>query len=122
MHLVSDVKGVLKPGTPPMEVLRASFPAGTVAGSPKIRAMQIIDELENLRRGPYAGSVGMIGFNGDLMEALTIRTLVMEGRGIHAQASAGIVADSRPELELLETRNKMQATVAAVARAEEELP
>jgi anthranilate synthase component 1 len=118
LHLVSDVKGRLKEGLDSLDVLRASFPAGTVTGSPKIRAMQIIDELENIKRGPYGGSMGMIGFNGDLMEALTIRTLVMDGPNVHAQASAGIVADSQPKLEYLETENKLRSSVTAVERAE----
>jgi anthranilate synthase component 1 len=118
LHLVSDVKGRLNPGLNAFDVLKASFPAGTVTGSPKIRSMQIIDELENIKRGPYGGSVGLIGFNGDLMEALTIRTLMMDGQTVHAQASAGIVADSQPELEYLETENKLMGSVAAVERAE----
>jgi anthranilate synthase component 1 len=118
LHLVSDVKGRLNPGLDAFDVLKASFPAGTVTGSPKIRSMQIIDELENIKRGPYGGSVGLIGFNGDLMEALTIRTLMMDGQTVHAQASAGIVADSQPELEYLETENKLKGSMAAVERAE----
>jgi anthranilate synthase component 1 len=118
MHLVSQVTGKLKPGVSAMDVLRASFPAGTVAGSPKIRAMQIIDELENVRRGPYGGCIGFIGFSGDLNEALVIRTLMMDGKKVHGQASAGIVADSLPELEYKETENKLKAVLKAVELAE----
>lgn len=118
MHLVSQVTGKLKPGVKPMDVLRASFPAGTVAGSPKIRAMQIIDELENVRRGPYGGAIGFLGFSGDFNEALLIRTLMMEGDRVHGQASAGIVADSLPELEYKETENKLKAVLMAVELAE----
>ncbi len=121
MHIVSDVQGRLKPGATAFDALRAAFPAGTVAGSPKIRAMQIIDEMENTRRGPYGGALGFASFSGDINEALVIRTLMMDGRRVSAQASAGIVADSRPELEFKETENKLRAVVKAVELAEGEL-
>jgi anthranilate synthase component 1 len=121
IHLVSDVEGLLKPGLDCFDVLRASFPAGTVTGAPKIRAMQIIDELENIRRGPYGGALGTISFSGSLSEALVIRTLMMDRQRVCAQASAGIVADSKPELEYKETDNKLKAVVKAVEEAEKEI-
>jgi anthranilate synthase component 1 len=121
MHLVSQVESKLLPDLDRMDVLRSSFPAGTVAGSPKIRAMQIIDELENLKRGPYGGAIGFLSFSGDLQEALLIRTLMMDGNRVCGQASAGIVADSQPELEYKETENKLKAVLKAVELAEEGL-
>ena len=113
MHMVSNVEGDVEPGLTPMELLRATFPAGTVAGAPKVRAMEIIDELEPERRGVYAGAVGYLGFNGNLDLAIAIRTGVVSGGELHVQAAAGIVADSIPQQEWLETRNKARALLAA---------
>jgi len=121
MHLVSDVSGTLDPSHTVFDALRASFPAGTVTGAPKIRAMQIIEELEGVRRGPYGGALGFVSYAGDMNDALVIRTLYMDGQRVAAQASAGIVADSQPELEWKETENKLRSVVRAVELAEEEL-
>jgi anthranilate synthase component 1 len=114
MHMVSQVEGTLRPGLGALDVLRASFPAGTVSGAPKVRAMEIIDELEPVRRGPYAGAVGYLNYGGHNMDtAITIRTMVTwEGRG-YVQAGAGIVADSDPEREYQETLNKARALLRA---------
>jgi anthranilate synthase component 1 len=113
MHMVSNVEGEVDPGLTAMELLRATFPAGTVAGAPKVRAMEIIDELEPERRGVYAGAVGYLGFNGNLDLAIAIRTGVVKAGELHVQAAAGIVADSIPQQEWLETRNKARALLAA---------
>ncbi len=113
MHMVSNVEGDVEPGLTPMELLRATFPAGTVTGAPKVRAMEIIDELEPERRGVYAGAVGYLGFNGNLDLAIAIRTGVVKSGELHVQAAAGIVADSIPQQEWLETRNKARALLAA---------
>ncbi|HEX4943938.1 MAG TPA: anthranilate synthase component I [Usitatibacteraceae bacterium] len=113
MHMVSNVEGEVDPGLTPMQLLRATFPAGTVAGAPKVRAMEIIDELEPERRGVYAGAVGYLGFNGNLDLAIAIRTGVVKSGELHVQAAAGIVADSIPQQEWLETRNKARALLAA---------
>jgi anthranilate synthase component 1 len=118
MHIVSDVKGKLRPDKDSFDVLRASFPAGTVSGSPKIRAMEIIDELENVRRGPYAGAVGYFSFTGNLDSCITIRTIIMKGKKAYVQAGAGIVADSVPSKEYEETLNKARAMLRAIAMAE----
>lgn len=114
MHIVSEVQGKLKEGKDSYDVLRAAFPAGTVSGSPKIRAMEIIDELENYRRGPYAGSVGYFGFSGNLDTCITIRTIVIKNNTAYIQAGAGIVADSMPEKEYQETLNKAKAQLEAL--------
>jgi anthranilate synthase component 1 len=118
MHLTSQVSGELAPGRTPIDVLRATLPAGTVSGAPKVRAMQIIDELEPTKRGPYAGVVCYLDFSGSLDTAIAIRTLVVgpDGRA-SVQAGAGIVADSDPEAEDLECQNKAAAILAAVAGA-----
>jgi len=113
MHMVSNVEGEVDPALTPMQLLRATFPAGTVAGAPKVRAIEIIDELEPERRGVYAGAVGYLGFNGNLDLAIAIRTGVVKDGELHVQAAAGIVADSIPEQEWLETRNKARALLAA---------
>jgi anthranilate synthase component 1 len=113
MHMVSNVEGEVDPALTPMELLRATFPAGTVAGAPKVRAMEIIDELEPERRGVYAGAVGYLGFNRNLDLAIAIRTGVVKDGELHVQAAAGIVADSIPQNEWLETRNKARALLAA---------
>jgi anthranilate synthase component 1 len=118
MHLTSQVSGLLHPGRGPIDVLRATLPAGTVSGAPKVRAMQIIDELEPTKRGPYAGVVGYFDFSGNLDTAITIRTmLVTPDGGASVQAGAGIVADSDPEAEDEECRNKAAALLAAVPAA-----
>ncbi|HRH79476.1 MAG TPA: anthranilate synthase component I [Thiobacillaceae bacterium] len=113
MHIVSNVEGRLKPDLDAMDVLRATFPAGTVSGAPKIRAMEIIDELEPTKRGVYAGAVGYLGFNGDMDVAIAIRTAVVKDETLYVQAGAGIVADSVPENEWIETRNKARAVIRA---------
>ncbi len=117
MHIVSDVQGRLRAGLDAVDVLRACFPAGTVTGAPKVRAMEIIDELEPVARGPYAGAVGYLGFSGAMDTAITIRTIVMSGNRAYVQAGAGIVADSVPEREYVETVNKAKALVRALERA-----
>ena len=120
MHLVSGVHGTLAPGKDQFDVLRACFPAGTVSGAPKIRAMEIIEELEPERRGPYAGSVGYFGFSGNMDFCITIRTFIMQGDDLWVQAGAGIVADSVPALEYQETINKSMGLRRAVELAEKE--
>ena len=118
MHIVSNVTGALRDGMSAMDVLRATFPAGTVSGAPKIRAMEIIDELEPVKRGVYSGAVGYLSWNGRNMDtAIAIRTAVIKGHTLHIQAGAGIVADSLPELEWKETMNKGRAIFRAVALA-----
>jgi anthranilate synthase component 1 len=118
MHIVSDVVGTLKPGLRPIDALRACFPAGTLSGAPKIRAMEIIAELEADQRGPYGGAIGFFNRDGDLETAITIRTLVLKDGVAHIQVGAGIVADSDPPTEYQETINKANATLVAVAEAE----
>jgi anthranilate synthase component 1 len=118
MHIVSNVEGRLKPGLSAMDVLRATFPAGTVSGAPKIRAMEIIDELEPVKRGVYAGAVGYLGWNGNMDTAIAIRTAVIKAGTLHIQAGAGVVYDSQPRLEWKETMNKGRAVFRAVAMAE----
>lgn len=118
MHIVSDAVGKLASGKDIFDVLRASFPAGTVTGAPKIRAMEIIDELEPTRRGPYAGLVGYFSFSGNLDSCITIRTLVIKKDKAYVQAGAGIVADSRPRSEYQETQAKAKALILAVERAQ----
>jgi anthranilate synthase component 1 len=118
MHLVSEVRGTLKPGLDAVAALAACFPAGTVSGAPKVRAMEIIDELEPTRRGPYAGAVGYIGWGGRSLDtAIAIRTCVMCGGRAWVQAGAGIVADSDPAAEWRETEAKARAVVTALAMA-----
>jgi anthranilate synthase component 1 len=113
MHMVSNVEGMVDPGLSPMQLLRATFPAGTVTGAPKVRAMEIIEELEPEKRGVYAGAAGYLGFNGNVDLAIAIRTGVVKDATLYVQAAAGIVADSIPENEWLETRNKARALLAA---------
>ena len=103
MHIVSNVEGRLREGLDAIDVLRATFPAGTVSGAPKVRAMEIIDELEPEKRGLYAGAVGYLGFDGDMDLAIAIRTALVKDGQLHVQAGAGIVADSVPESEWQET-------------------
>jgi len=118
MHIVSNVVGTLKAGQTAIDVFRATFPAGTVSGAPKIRAMEIIDELEPVKRGVYAGAVGYMSWNGNMDTAIAIRTAVIINDTLHIQAGAGIVADSVPENEWNETMNKGRAIFRAVAMAE----
>ena len=113
MHIVSNVEGTLKPGLGSLDVLRASFPAGTVSGAPKVRAMEIIDELEPVRRGVYAGAVGYVSFQDDMDTAIAIRTAVIKDGMLYVQAGAGIVHDSVPESEWQETQNKARAVLRA---------
>jgi len=117
MHLTSQVSGDLVDGKGPIDVLRATLPAGTVSGAPKVRAMEIIDELEPVKRGPYAGVVGYVDFSGNLDTAIAIRTMFVGPKGASLQAGAGIVADSIPDDEDLECRNKAAALLAAVPAA-----
>ena len=117
MHIVSGVEGKLRPELNAMDVLRATFPAGTVSGSPKVRAMEIIDELEPTKRGVYAGAVGYLGFNGDMDLAIAIRTAVIKNQMLYVQAGAGIVADSVPQSEWEETNNKAKAVLRAAEMA-----
>jgi anthranilate synthase component 1 len=117
MHIVSSVHGHLAPGRSATDVLRATFPAGTLSGAPKIRAMEIIEELEPCRRGVYGGAVGYLSFTGNLDLAIAIRTLVSVGESIFVQAGAGIVHDSDPAHEYDETVAKATAVVRAVSIA-----
>ena len=119
MHLVSHVEGKLKPGMTNLDVLRATFPAGTLSGAPKVRAMQIIDELELTKRGIYGGAVGYLSFAGDMDLAIAIRTGVIKGNVLYAQAAAGIVADSVPEMEWRETEAKARAVLRAAEQVED---
>jgi anthranilate synthase component 1 len=118
MHIVSSVLGQLRPDRDAASLLRATFPAGTVSGAPKVRAMQIIAELEGRRRGGYAGAVGYLGFGGDMDTCIAIRTIVMRGGTAHLQAGAGIVADSDPAEEHEECMNKVAALGVAIDQAE----
>ncbi|WP_019592390.1 anthranilate synthase component I [Thioalkalivibrio sp. ALRh] len=117
MHIVSNVEGQLAPGHSPMDVLRATFPAGTVSGAPKIRALEIIDELEPVKRGPYSGAVGYLSWSGNMDTAIAIRTAVLHDGELHIQAGAGVVHDSVPENEWQETLNKGRAVVRAAELA-----
>jgi anthranilate synthase component 1 len=115
MHIVSNVQGELAKGKNAFDLLRATFPAGTVSGAPKVRAMQIIDELETVKRGAYAGCVGYFSFSGDLDSCITIRTIIAKDRAAYVQAGAGIVYDSVPEREYQESVNKAKALMSAIA-------
>ena len=119
MHIVSDVRGQLKPGQDAFDLIRATFPAGTVSGAPKVRAMEIIDELETTRRGIYAGIIGYIGYDGTMDSCIAIRTVVMRGDRVYIQAGGGIVADSNPQREYEESWNKAKALAEAVSYAEQ---
>ena len=121
MHLVSNVRAQLEDGKDAFDVIRATFPAGTLSGAPKIRAMEIIDELENVRRGPYGGAVGYFGYGGNMDTAITIRTVVIKDDLIHLQVGAGIVFDSDPGREHQETVDKGRALVTAIDLAREGL-
>ena len=121
MHLVSDVEGILKPGLSAMDVLRASFPAGTLSGAPKIRALEIIDALEPVKRGLYGGACGYLSFTGEMDLAIAIRTGVIKDQTLYVQAGAGIVADSVAESEWQETESKARAVMRAAEIAEKGL-
>lgn len=121
MHLVSNVVGKLENGNNAFDVLRASFPAGTVTGAPKIRAMEIIEELEPTRRGPYAGCIGYFDFSGNMDMCITIRTIIFKNKKAYIQAGAGIVADSDPQKEYKETVNKARGMFKSIEMAEKEL-
>ncbi len=118
MHMVSDIVGRLREDKDTFDLIKATFPAGTVTGAPKVRAMELIDELENMRRGPYAGCVGYISFSGNIDMCITIRTIVMKGDTAYIQAGAGIVLDSDPAKEYQETMNKAMAMIKAIEFAE----
>ena len=118
MHLVSDVEGELNDGLSAMDVLRASFPAGTLSGAPKIRAMEIIDELEPVKRGIYGGACGYWSFTGQMDLAIAIRTGILKDKTLYVSAGAGIVADSVPESEWKETETKARAVLHAAEIAE----
>ena len=119
MHIVSHVQGRIRAGLDWLDLLRATFPAGTLSGAPKVRAMEIIDELETLRRGAYGGCVGYIDFSGNMDMAIAIRTMVVQDGQITLQAGGGIVADSDPDAEYEESRNKAQALIQAIDMARE---
>ncbi len=121
MHIVSNVSGTLRPGLSAMDVLRATLPAGTLSGAPKVRAMEIIDELEPVKRGIYGGAVGYLAWNGTMDTAIAIRTAIIQNQMLHVQAGAGIVADSVPRSEWEETLNKGRAIFRAVAMAQKGL-
>ena len=116
-HIVSHVEGRLQPGLDALDALKACHPAGTVSGAPKVRAIQIIDELEPVKRGPYAGAVGYLDFRGNLDTCIALRTAILTPGEVHVQAGAGVVADSTPEGEFEETLRKARATLMAIARA-----
>ncbi|MCP4424349.1 MAG: anthranilate synthase component I [Chloroflexi bacterium] len=119
MHIVSQVEGQIKPDMDAYDLMRATFPAGTVSGAPKVRAMEIIEELEGQRRGLYAGAAGYFSYDGSMDTCIAIRTMVMQGDTVHVQAGAGIVADSDPASEYQECVNKAKALLVAVDRAEQ---
>lgn len=121
MHMVSNVEGILMKGKDAFDVLRACFPAGTVTGAPKVRAMEIIEEFEPTKRGPYAGAVGYFSYSGNMDTCITIRTLIIKDKKIYVQAGAGIVADSVPEMEYKETLNKAMGMMSAIDMAEKKL-
>ncbi|MBY0234311.1 MAG: chorismate-binding protein, partial [Burkholderiaceae bacterium] len=119
MHIVSNVEGQLRQGLSSMDVFRATFPAGTLSGAPKIRAMEIIDELEPVKRGIYGGACGYLSFAGDMDLAIAIRTGIVQDQTLYVQAAAGVVADSVPELEWAETEHKARALIRAAELVEE---
>ncbi|MEI7475156.1 MAG: anthranilate synthase component I [bacterium] len=118
MHIVSDTEGILDDKLSSIDLAKACFPAGTLSGAPKVRAMQLIYELEKSARGPYGGSIGHFGFSGDVNTAITIRTMLIRGNNVYVQAGAGIVADSDPDMEYKETQNKAAALIQALASLE----
>ena len=117
LHIVSAVSGRMREGVSALDALRATLPAGTLSGAPKVRAMEIIDELEPHKRGPYGGAVGYVGFNGDLDTAIHIRTVVVKDGEVHVQAGGGTVADAKPAYEYNESVNKAKAVFRAVELA-----
>ena len=117
IHIVSSVSGTLREEVTPMDALRASLPAGTLSGAPKIRAMQIIDELEPVKRGPYGGAVGYLSYTGELDTCIYIRSALVKDGRVHVQAGAGIVADSDPDYEVRETEAKANAVFEAIRLA-----
>jgi len=119
MHIVSNVEGLLQDGLSNLDVFRATFPAGTLTGAPKIRAMELIDELEPVKRGIYGGACGYLSFAGDMDLAISIRTGIIQNQTLYVQAAAGIVADSVPELEWQETEAKARALIRAAELVEE---
>ncbi len=119
MHIVSNVEGLLKDGMTSLDVLRATFPAGTLSGAPKVRAMEVIDELEPVKRGIYGGACGYLSFAGDMDVAIAIRTGIVKDQVLYVQAAAGVVADSVPELEWQETEAKARALIRAAELVEE---
>ncbi len=121
MHITSNVTGKLLPGKTALDALRAGLPAGTVSGAPKVRAMEIIDELEPHRRGPYAGAVGYIDFTGNMDTCIALRTIVMQGQTAYVQAGAGLVANSVPDSEYEETLSKAKGLLKAIEVAERQL-
>ena len=121
MHITSNVTGQLSPGHDSFDALCACLPAGTVSGAPKVRAMQIIDELEPHRRGPYAGAVGYFDFNGNMDTCIALRTMVIQDGNAYVQAGAGLVADSVPAAEYQETLNKARGLLKAIEITEERM-
>jgi anthranilate synthase component 1 len=121
MHIVSHVEGQIRPNLNAFDLMRATFPAGTVSGAPKVRAMEIIEELEGQRRGLYAGAVGYFSYDGSMDTCIAIRTMLMQGDHVYVQAGAGIVADSDPAREHQECLNKAGALAVAIERAEQGL-
>jgi anthranilate synthase component I len=120
-HIVSNVEGLLKPGLDAIDVLKASFPAGTLTGAPKVRAMELIDELEPSKRGIYGGACGYLSYSGDMDLAITIRTGIVKDQTLYVQAAAGIVYDSSPEAEWQETEAKARAVIRAAELVEQGL-
>jgi anthranilate synthase component 1 len=114
MHITSHVTGKLAPGLSALDALRACLPAGTVSGAPKVRAMQVIDEMEPHRRGPYAGAIGYVDFTGNMDTCIALRTMVIQGRKVYVQAGMGIVYDSNPEAEYEETLHKASGLFQAI--------
>jgi anthranilate synthase component 1 len=121
MHIVSNVQGKLRAGMNAFDLLRATFPAGTLSGAPKVRAMEIIEELEGTRRGVYGGAVGYFSFDGSMDTCITIRAALMQGNTVSIPAGAGLVADSVPALEYQESLNKARAMIVTIQRAEQGL-
>jgi anthranilate synthase component 1 len=119
MHIVSNVEGRLSPEHTAYDVMRATFPAGTVSGSPKVRAMEIINELEKSKRCAYAGAVGYFGFDGSLDSCIALRTCLIKDRKVYVQAGAGVVADSNPTYEYNEVQNKARGMFRAIQRAKD---
>jgi anthranilate synthase component 1 len=117
MHIESNIVGTLRKDKTGFDLLRATFPAGTLSGAPKVRAMQIIDELEPTQRGPYGGAIGYFSFSGNLDTCITLRTIVVKDGVAYVQAGGGVVADSDPRDEYEETRNKARAALRAIALA-----